>query len=266
MKTIPLKHLIIYLCFVIFGNQTLAFAATIKEVTQAISQGKMAEAKKRYDEIDKQRLKADETLLLKGMLSSDADSSEIYYKALFSQYPQSPYAGIALLKTGQKRYIQGLYHSAHMQFKKILVLPNKQLKQEAQYWIGLCFLATNQPDSAQVWLNKASKISPNSTTGQLADQEQKNITEHEAEVNSDKPQTYYAVQVGAFSSENNAKLRRSYFQREGYKGQIKEKIVKGKKYYLVWLGEFNSRTDAMAANEKIKLRYGIKSHLVSSTK
>ncbi len=52
--------------------------------------------------------------------------------------------------------------------------------------------------------------------------------------------TFYSIQVGVFSNKGNAKRQADLFKKYGHKVEIKDKIISGIKYNVVYVGKFSS--------------------------
>ena len=250
--------------FTLFFFSASLHSQTLSDIVQMISEGNIQKAK---NTIINMNLAEDESLYIKGLLSVDADSAEIFYQTLIKTCPESRLCDDVLFKLGQKQYMLGLYHSSKMYFVKLRSKYRRSnLVPRTLYWIALCHYAMNDADSAQIYMEQSLNASKSSELDHLLQAELSKIRNLK---DTDQPQqskrTYYAIQVGAFSNENNANMRKAYFQREGFKVRTRTKTQQGKLLHLVWVGEFGTRPEAMAMSETIKMKYGVKCHLVSET-
>ena len=64
--------------------------------------------------------------------------------------------------------------------------------------------------------------------------------------------SYYCVQVGAFSSEQNARRLAGELKRRGYESEISEGTMQGKTFYRVRVGRFGSRPEAEAELQRLR--------------
>jgi len=67
----------------------------------------------------------------------------------------------------------------------------------------------------------------------------------------------YSVQVGAFSKEKDAQRRIDQLKEKGYTAYMREKSVRGKTVYAVWLGIFPAYAQAQAFARKLKDQQGL---------
>lgn len=71
----------------------------------------------------------------------------------------------------------------------------------------------------------------------------------------------FSIQVGAFSTESNAKKFASQFT--GYTTKIREKESNGKKFYVVLIGEYQNEDDAKIELPKLKNRFNLEGIVVN---
>ncbi len=76
----------------------------------------------------------------------------------------------------------------------------------------------------------------------------------------------FAVQVGAFAIKENAELVREQFLAEGYRADVYENFLDGKKLlYLIWVGSFPTREEAESALDTIRTKHEINGILRTRT-
>jgi hypothetical protein len=71
------------------------------------------------------------------------------------------------------------------------------------------------------------------------------------------------VQVGAFASQSNAVLRKSFFERAGYPVRLRTKKKGDDMLVLVWIGMYADLDQAKKTGEELKTKYGLSYHLVT---
>lgn len=115
------------------------------------------------------------------------------------------------------------------------------------------------PEVKEPSISEEIKLHRQPTTEKSNSQKQakkieKESRKKETEVQATKPATresYFSVQVGAFNSHALAKKYSVKFSRAGYPTSISQANVKGKTWYRVRVGNYETRTEAK--NEKRKL-------------
>jgi cell division protein FtsN len=75
--------------------------------------------------------------------------------------------------------------------------------------------------------------------------------------------TNFTVQVGAFSTLQNAGELKVKFEKEGLQSNIFTIVSNGKKLYKVWVGEFQTYDEAKRFTVEIKNRFNLTSIVVS---
>lgn len=68
--------------------------------------------------------------------------------------------------------------------------------------------------------------------------------------------TFYSVQVGVFSVKDNAKRQADTFTAYDRKIDIKEKDISGKRYHVVYVGQFNDYESASRFKETLQANHG----------
>ncbi len=73
---------------------------------------------------------------------------------------------------------------------------------------------------------------------------------------------YFAIQVGAFGSFQNAKVYATHFNEMGYKTEIVSSEGAGGTLYRLWVGQFENRNQAMQEKSKLEKKENRKFSLV----
>jgi len=248
---------------------SLLGAQTFSDIPTLLRKGQIRQAKDILQRLEENGEEPETILFLHGLLSTDADSAVVYYENYLQTYPYSKYSDDTLFRLAQLKYAQGLYKTAQNRFRLLLKeYPRSSLHQKCHYWIALCFTAMNQPDSATAQLQKTTNDFTYTDLTEIARRELEALENPEPiqaeEIPLPLPQaTRYAVQVGAFSHQSNALLRKSFFEREGYHVDLRTKIREGKILYLIWVGSLKTREEAREFGERLRRRYGVQYTIVS---
>jgi cell division protein FtsN len=67
----------------------------------------------------------------------------------------------------------------------------------------------------------------------------------------------YTLQVGAFSTSENARKQKAFFEERGYAAEITSRVRSGKSLYLVWVGSFPNADEARKVLREIQSKYDI---------
>jgi len=172
-------------------------------------------------------------LYLQGILTSDGTEAAKIYQSVIDNFPKSEWADDALFKLYQYYYSIGLYKTGDQKLQ--------QLRQE-------------YPFSAYAGNAKSEegKTAPEEAPARVASQNP-----------VQKYQTSFTVQVGAFSTLQNAEELRTRFDRENYSSNIFTIVNNGRKLHKVWVGEFQTYEDAKRFTGEIRSKFNLESIVVS---
>jgi tetratricopeptide (TPR) repeat protein len=161
-------------------------------------------------------------LYLQGVLTSDGSEAVKIFQSVVDNFPKSEWADDALYKAYQYYYSIGLYKTATQKYD--------QLKRA---YPGTDYLALGELSQA----NRETEAV------------QKPASAHDADNGT------FAVQVGAFSTAENANKQKRFFHNVGYPVEILNKVKRGKSFYLVWIGNFKSNDEARKFASELKRKY-----------
>ena len=168
-------------------------------------------------------------LYLQGVLTSDGTEAVKIFQSVVANFPKSEWADDALYRIYQYYYSIGLYRSAAQKYD--------QLKQNYP----------NSPYLAQGELHGVDREAE-------AAERPKSVRESDSGT--------FAVQVGAFSTAENANKQKRYFRGLAQPVEILNKVKRGKSYYLVWIGSFKTYDEARKFAHEMKGRYKIETIVV----
>lgn len=226
-----------------------------QEVSRYITMIESGEVEKVMDEADKlvkQNPNHPGVLYLQGRLSTDGIEALKFYQAVVDNFPKSEWADDALYKIYQYYYAVGLYRTADLKWKHLKKeYPNspylksplsKDIKPVEEDTINVRDISITQP---------AIKVEKPKTTEFTADT-----------LGQTTQSIVYTLQVGAFSTLENAKKQEKYFVDLGYQVEVTNKIRAGKSLYLVWVGNYSSAEEAAKFKEDFKQKYKVESIIV----
>lgn len=173
-------------------------------------------------------------LFLQGVLTTDGTEASKTYQSIVDNFPKSEWADDALYKLYQYYYSIGLYKTADQKLD--------QLKRDYPF----------SAYAADEKLAAGKKTPP---------QDQPTVLKKVGSV--EKYSTLFTVQVGAFSTLQNAEELKTRFEREGYISNIFTIVKNGKKLHKVWVGEFKTQDDAKRFSGEIKKKFNLGSMVVS---
>jgi outer membrane protein assembly factor BamD (BamD/ComL family) len=196
---------------------------------------------------------------LEGLIQTKADSACQIYEQLLDCYPRGRYTDEALIRLGQYDFILGDYRQSLDRLDQLIRnFPDSPNLQKAQYWMGLCYSALDEPDSAVTHYQTAARDFPNSDVTPLAQAELKSTQNRETSGEDD-----YIVQVGAFGDKSNAAFVRNRLKREGILTVMQTKTVDGRKLFVVTAGKPATKREAEALAERLNKKFGWDARVVA---
>lgn len=173
-------------------------------------------------------------LYLQAVLTTDGTEAAKIYQSVFDNFPKSEWADDALFKLYQYYYSIGLYKTGDQKLQ--------QLRQEYPF---STYASNAQPA-------QGTKPNPEEAPVQVASQNP-----------IQKYPTSFTVQVGAFSTLQNAEELRAKFERENYSSNIFTIMNDGRKLHKVWVGEFQTYEEAKRFTVEIRSKFNLESIVVS---
>jgi hypothetical protein len=173
-------------------------------------------------------------MYLQAVLTKDGSEAAKLYQNIVDNFPKCEWGDDALYKLYQYYYSIGLYKTAE---QKLV-----QLKEEYPF----SAYATEQNPMVKeepLAKEKPSVVKPKGTVPKFA--------------------TNFTVQVGAFSTLQNAEELKIKFEKEGFSSNIFTIVTHGKKLHKVWVGEFQTYEEAKRFNAEIKKKFNLTSIVVS---
>ncbi|GJQ20901.1 MAG: hypothetical protein HBSIN02_12560 [Bacteroidia bacterium] len=173
-------------------------------------------------------------LYLQAVLTTNGIEAAKLYQSIVDNFPRSEWADDALYKLHQYYYSIGLYKTGDQKLQ--------QLKQE--YPFSTYAVAEKASEPVNPPKEEApADIKPTGTV--------------------EKFPTGFTVQVGAFSTLQNAEELKAKFEKENYSSNIFTIVNNGRKLHKVWVGEFQTYEDAKRFTAEIRRKFSLESIVVS---
>jgi tetratricopeptide (TPR) repeat protein len=173
-------------------------------------------------------------MYLQAVLTTDGAEAAKLFQNIIDNFPKSEWGDDALYKLYQYYYSIGLYKTADQKLT--------QLKEEypfSAYAAEQNLVVEKKPTVKE----KPTVVKPKGTVQKFS--------------------TNFTVQVGAFSTLQNAGELKSKFEKEGFSSNIFTIVSQGKKLHKVWVGEFQTYNEAKQFTKEIKSKFNLKSIVVS---
>jgi tetratricopeptide (TPR) repeat protein len=173
-------------------------------------------------------------MYLQAVLTTDGTEAAKLYQNIVDNFPKSEWADDALYKLYQYYYSIGLYKTADQKLT--------QLKEEypfSTYATEQNLVVEEKPTVKE----KPVVVKPKGTVQKFA--------------------TNFTIQVGAFSTLQNAGELKAKFEKEGYPSNIFTIVSQGRKLHKVWVGEFQTYDEAKQFAAKVKKKFNLTAMVVS---
>ena len=220
MKALDLKRQVSGISFL-----TLTFFLLILPVSHLYSQdvdivsylkqiesGEKSEVEEKLPGLKKDYPNSPSVMFLEGVLTQNGQEAVTIYTKIVTYYPYSKYADAALYRIYSYYYALGLY------------------------------------DTAKNHLNRLKKDYPQSPYIKIAERNipsENEFSSREQKPDEKKQLDYkYTIQAGAFGKLANAQSLKKDFQDSGFFSEIKEKVVGGTTFQVVYVGKFVNEEEA----------------------
>lgn len=199
---------------------------------QQIENGKADEVRNELIGLKERYSDDPSVMFLEGVLTENGQKAVVIYQKVVDEYPDSKFADAALYRIYSYYYALGLYESATEKLNKLI----------ADY-----------PKSPYIRIAKQNQLPVNP---EITQEDKTDTTQHK---NEDVKGTDYkfTIQAGAFSNNENAKSLQLKFEKSGIFSEIKDKLVAGTTFHVVYVGKFVTENDAgsflKTINDKFEL-------------
>ena len=195
-------------------------------------------------------------LFLKAVLTDDGDSALKQYKYILKSFPKSTYAPESAMKIGEYFYARGLYTQSANLLKNIpMSYPRFSQMQRLTNLMINSFNAIGQADSAKHYALIIKSMFPKIEMN-IEDESNKlsQVFSFNKKTKSIGP---YVVQIGAFSSEENANRLKLQVSQLGHDVSINKVESNGKIFYAVRISRYKSKRRAEEIGKDIKSKLGV---------
>lgn len=226
------------LCFLFILLFSIGSYSQDKDISaqlQAIDRGDIENARSGLKKLKTLDPGNPSVIYLDALLTRDGKEAVAKFENVVEKYPDSKYADASLFRIYSYYYALGLYNTAQKFYDK---------------------LKNNYPSSVYLTPSEEIKGPLNSDQQDYTEDlpEEKQIPESQKE-NPEPEKVYkYTIQAGAFLVHSNAVKLSDTFQKSGYFSEIKDKKVGGSTFSIVFLGKFETESEAKIFLEDINKR------------
>ena len=199
-------------------------------------------------------------LYIKALMTEDGKTSIDIYNEIIKKYPDTRYAPYAAMKIGEYFYARGLYTQASRLLKNIPIkYPRFADIQRATNLMINSFNAIGEADSARYYGLIIKSMFPRVDIG-IDNLSEKNrplaqVFEFNKKRRSDLGP--YVIQVGAFSTKENAGKLKMQISQLGHDVSINNVESNGKTLYAVRVNRFKAKNRAEKIGKDIKSKIGV---------
>ena len=195
-------------------------------------------------------------LFLKAVLTDDGESAVKQYKYIVKNYPKSIYAPDAAMRIGEYFYARGLYTQCASLLKNIpMKYPRYPQIQRLTDLMVNSFNAIGEADSAKYYALIIKSMFPAiETSFENNDDKLSQVFSFRKKTESMGP---YVVQIGAFSSRDNAKRLKLQVSQLGHDVSINKVESNNKTFFAVRVNRYNSKRKAEEIGKDIKSKLGV---------
>ena len=191
-------------------------------------------------------------LYLQGRLAKNGIEAAKFYQSVLDNYPKSGWADDALYRIYLYYYSLGLSRTAELKMQQL----RKEYPNSSYIKEKLAVDTSEGEERAPLIMNPTPPQSVDTTPPRPI---------HVRETGSEGGASSgaYAIQVGAFSSVENATKLRSFLEELGYPVEVQNKVRGGRSLYLVWVGSFATADEARRFGAEIKAKHNVESIVVT---
>ena len=233
MNPQSIKNLV-YLALLFFALSINIYAQDLNIVPylQQIENGEADEVRNELIGLKEKYSDDPSVMFLEGVLTENGQKAVVIYQKIVDEYPDSKYADAALYRIYSYYYALGLYEAATEKLNKLI---------------------TDYPNSPYIKIAKQNQLPVNP---EITQEDDTDVTQQKKE---DVVGDYYkfTIQAGAFSKIENAESLQLKFEKSGIFSEIKDKLVAGTTFHVVYVGKFVTENDAESflktINDKFEL-------------
>ena len=287
------------LCWVFFFVASLV-AQDVDQYVKQVKRGNYDQARAALPQLKQEHPNAPGVLYLQGLLATDGERAHRYFKEVADSPGWNSYKDDAIIKVAEYLYARGLYNGAGTYLRKIPVHhPGSPHLHRALTLLLNSFIEAGKIDSARVWQDIIAREFPHLKVEDRlasADEPKRMVTVsdtasapkpvdlsrenpyvdtkagtsgagesvRELEEGAQERSRPYSIQVGAFSTLDNAMQQKKRFESLGYSLQIRQRKRGDVELYLVWLGKYATREQAAKIGREIESRLDTPYFIVKS--
>ena len=245
----------IKIVFLIFFSSGLS-SQNIDLYFSLIDEGELDGVKENLPELLSKYPKDPGVLFLKALLTENGESAINQYEYILKNFSKSVYAPQSAMKIGEYFYARGLYTQSAMLLKNLPIkYPRFSQMQRLTDLMINSFNAIGEADSAKYYALIIKSMFPAIETNiENKDKKLSQVFSFRKKTENLGP---YVVQIGAFSSRENARRLKLQVSQLGHDVSINKVDSNGKTFFAVRINRFKSKKKAEQLGKDIKSKLGV---------
>ncbi len=258
--------------FAIICFNLLVVAQDIDFFVQSTLDGKTEIARKSFHELENMYPNDPGVLYLKGLLESDGSKAKDIFTDVFNRHSNSKYADDAVMRVGEYYYVAGLYIQASNWFQKMprYFSRSEHIERAIKLYLN-SLVISGDIDTARfysrVFERQFPKMDLPSNIIEIIQQEvseKPSVEVHKPTEVSPKIRNAFSLQVGAFSSKENAQRIVDKLNSRGFRARIEEISSGSNILFAVREGYYISKDKANIVGSNIKSRLDLDTIVVKN--
>ena len=253
-------------------NFSLIAGPNLDRIISDVISGNDIEAKEKIQTLIDDYPNDGDVLFLQALLITDGYDAVEIYKKIYNRHKSNKYADDAVMKIGEYYYVSGLYIQAAEWFKKIHMYYRKSEHLESGINLFLkCLIIAGSNDTASSYSQTFNSVFPKVKIDNRISESLKfssddigcsgcNVIE---QIKPDIIKKQFSIQVGAYSSRENAELTMYNLRSVGYPSRIYDVKKKNKTLHTVRCGFYEDRKSAEKIKKRLRIHLGYDPIIVS---
>ncbi len=236
-KTVFLPLILVFILTGLTYSQDVDIIPYLKQIESGnidVARSELMDLKEEYPE-------SPSVKFLEGVLTENGQLAVVIYQDIVDNYPTSKYADAALYRIFSYYYALGLYETAQKKLDQLIL---------------------EYPGSPYIKIAQQNKFPGDED---IAVNKEDDSTEVNGEETVAEQEFIFTIQAGAFSNRNNAESLKAEFLNSGIFSEIKEKLVGGTRFHVVYVGKFLTENDAESFLQVINKRYELSGRIIPIT-
>ncbi|MBX2991548.1 MAG: SPOR domain-containing protein [Bacteroidetes bacterium] len=195
-------------------------------------------------------------LYLQALMTTDGAEAVRLYQNIVDNHPTSEWADDALHRVYKFYYAIGLFRTADLKLEQL-----KRDYPDSKYVAGLSPAAPVISEQKTATAQASATVSEPPTTPSI-EISQPESTPRSEEVKPPVTQPpaspgRFTLQVGAFSTYENADKQKSFFTYHNYPAEVAQKSSGGRELFVVYVGSYSTDADARATGDAIRREFNM---------